>query len=466
LPSDSDLQKPAAGAHLGFFARLRSARPRRAVSPSEQTSFAPSLPSGDAPSSAPRPLRDNYGFECDCPPALADAKLDVVFVHGLLGSPLTTWRTLPLRYGAEAEAAAAPLLQMRVREGDSAPTRRSSAFDRVTTEVDEWTPWLFGEEPEIELPEESNSPSSLPLPPPPPPPPPPLSPPPLAGALPQPPAQANVVPTSAREAARSLIRRGHEGLEDEGLDHFANPNVICWPQEWLPRDLCACSGNVRILSVGYHSSISTWGGSTSNLNTRSKRFLAKLKAAGVGQGEGRRVVFVTHSMGGLLVKQILADADEDPRYRYLLENTAGVAFYATPHLGVWFPQLAKFAGVLVRPSSDVEDLAQGSATLLALNEKMRSFKHVQLLSFGESRSMSLGPLFRTVVVPAESANPGVGAFRLLDADHLGICKPAGRSDPIYSELVDWIHGVVSLPRTAARGGGGGAAPAADDNDFV
>jgi len=114
------------------------------------------------------------------------------------------------------------------------------------------------------------------------------------------------------------------------------------------------SGAVRIISVGYRSVLSTWTNAvTQPLPERSKKFLRKLEQAHVGRTDWipvaaasgdhapesatsalrmrlrrRKVIFVCHSMGGLLVKQMLADAQADPAYRHIFENTAGSLHYS------------------------------------------------------------------------------------------------------------------------------------------
>lgn len=78
----------------------------------------------------------------------------------------------------------------------------------------------------------------------------------------------------------------------------------CWPKDWLPED---CP-NIRIIGVNYETSISTWTEfcphtqKKRNLDERSNEMMMQLLKAGVGD---RPIVWITHSMGGLLVKNIL-----------------------------------------------------------------------------------------------------------------------------------------------------------------
>ena len=57
--------------------------------------------------------------------------------------------------------------------------------------------------------------------------------------------------------------------------------------------------------------------------------LEKLWTAGVGQ---RPTVFVCHSMGGLLVKEMLLLAHKDERYKEVAHHAAGVVSHSSPCL--------------------------------------------------------------------------------------------------------------------------------------
>lgn len=80
----------------------------------------------------------------------------------------------------------------------------------------------------------------------------------------------------------------------------------CWPRDWLSKD---CQ-NLRIIGINYDTSLSMWapicpaGKVKFTLEERSQDFLGKLLAVGVGN---KPIVWVTHSMGGLIVKKILCN---------------------------------------------------------------------------------------------------------------------------------------------------------------
>lgn len=92
-----------------------------------------------------------------------------------------------------------------------------------------------------------------------------------------------------------------------------------------------------------------------------------------------------------------------------------------------------------------------------------------MLSFVEGQPTPFAPqsfLPRVVIVPRKSAYPGFGGVRLLPGnDHVDVCKPCGRGDPIYAETLAFVRRALGLPEGGGgegRGGegGGGAAGAA------
>ena len=122
-----------------------------------------------------------------------------------------------------------------------------------------------------------------------------------------------------------------------------------------------------------------------------------LSDAGVGRN-GKKVVFITFSMGGLVAKRALVD-DE-----LLRENTLGVVFFATPHLGSPIADYAYYTsvgGFIVSPF--VEDLSRKSKQVLSLHEAyMNNCKDIRNFSVCETAETDIGAGLKATVVPLES----------------------------------------------------------------
>jgi len=276
-----------------------------------------------------------------------------------------------------------------------------------------------------------------------------------------------------------------------------------WPRDWIPDAF----PSARVTSLGYSTSLtmkSTGELHSRTLEARAAEMAAKLEAAGVGQ-DGRRIVWVVHSMGGLIVKQILlnlAMAEERERERErertsaggpgmrrqpsspassaLLRQTAGVVFYSTPHLGTWIPNgMLSHQNMLSRaffPSYELLDL-QNVGKLRELNARFKA--HVieggmtahaatggsardplPTLSLGEGIGTPLLHLNRATqrvvswrFVMPDSSRPGFGQFLYFPTqNHLTICKPKTMLDENYTAVRKFIAQAIrtSTPTHGSR----------------
>lgn len=124
------------------------------------------------------------------------------------------------------------------------------------------------------------------------------------------------------------------GLNPKGdVNHARNTwtheNGTFWPESLLPELL----PTARILLFAYNSSIlrnasnvPVAGHAQSLLNdVHNKRLEAK--------ETHRPLIFIAHSLGGLLVKQALIEAQLNAKYGCLKASTYGLVFFATPHKG-------------------------------------------------------------------------------------------------------------------------------------
>ena len=165
--------------------------------------------------------------------------------------------------------------------------------------------------------------------------------------------------------------------------------------------------------------------------------------AGYGIGE-RPIVFVAHSLGGILVKMVLRKscASDDQDWRRVAESTRLVFFLATPHLG---SELANLGKAIPYTSKHVALLANEVGLLEDLNGHYRAFANnredLTTVAYYEKHATK-----GVVVVSRESADPGVaGATPIaVDKDHINICKPSDSEDTVYMGVKRRIQKLLQL----------------------
>ncbi|KAI3522115.1 hypothetical protein L1887_11594 [Cichorium endivia] len=226
----------------------------------------------------------------------------------------------------------------------------------------------------------------------------------------------------------------------EKIDEEAGKQGTFWPAEWLSADF----PHARLFSLKYKTNLTQWSGASLPLQEVSAMLLEKLITAGIGN---RPVVFVTHSMGGLVVKQMLHQARRENKDS-LVSNTVGVVFYSCPHFGSKLADLPWRMGFVLRPAPTIGELRSGSPRLIELNDFIRRLHKqgsLDVLSFCETKVTPIvegygGWAFRLEIVPIESSFPGYGKLVVLEStDHVNSCKPISRSDPSYSETLHLLH---------------------------
>ncbi|XP_042494170.1 uncharacterized protein LOC122073628 isoform X2 [Macadamia integrifolia] len=226
----------------------------------------------------------------------------------------------------------------------------------------------------------------------------------------------------------------------ENIDMDAGKEGTFWPGEWLPTDF----PRARLFSVKYKTNLTQWSGASLPLQEVSSLLLKKLTAAGIGS---RPVVFVTHSMGGLVVKQLLSQAKAENLNKFV-NNTIGVVFYSCPHFGSKLADMPWRMGFVLRPAPTIGELRSGAPRLIELNDFIRHLHNkglLEVLSFSETKVTPLvegygGWAFRMEIVPIESAYPGFGELVVLDStDHINSCKPISRTDPSYTETLHFMQ---------------------------
>ncbi len=112
-------------------------------------------------------------------------------------------------------------------------------------------------------------------------------------------------------------------------------NTGCfWPFDLVPDDF----DNVRILTYGYDSSPTHfYKGSTiqMTITQHAQQLLQQITNART-QCRGRPIIFVAHSLGGILVKDMIIHSGKyeyQPKFLDVSKCTFAIIFFGTPHLG-------------------------------------------------------------------------------------------------------------------------------------
>lgn len=240
-----------------------------------------------------------------------------------------------------------------------------------------------------------------------------------------------------------------------------------WP-DWLHDE---CSG-VGVFALQYPAAPSEWLGHAMPIQDRGVNVLSRLLAEDLLLS--RRCLFVGHSLGGLVTKQLLHAAKQESekgneRAQRLLDAYCGAVFLATPHYGSAYAHVLQFFGAVAQASAAIRDLERENAHLHTLNEW---FRHWALLRpsrhkvFFETQGCPVGPetgagrflgIFSRqaarktfgLIVERSSANPNLTAVtpQPLDKDHLSICKPVNRRDEVFVHVRDFVRALAANPPT-------------------
>jgi hypothetical protein len=200
-------------------------------------------------------------------------------------------------------------------------------------------------------------------------------------------AQADIVfvhglqghPRKTWAVQQTIKKKGWRKLFGESkskLDSGAeSEKVEYWPEQLLPLD----QKNIRLLTYGYDSKVTKGFAEPNSKNGIFEHGGSLLKAVGRHRATclGRAIIFVAHSLGGLVVKQALIEAkkqaDRDNHLYDVYVSTYAVIFLGTPHRGAspahWGSILSAIAEAALIDSNRTilkELVPSGSSKLLEL----------------------------------------------------------------------------------------------------
>jgi triacylglycerol esterase/lipase EstA (alpha/beta hydrolase family) len=100
---------------------------------------------------------------------------------------------------------------------------------------------------------------------------------------------------------------------------------------WLRDDLPQYVPESRIFLYEYNST-AAYGKDRDTFNGKANELLEAIRIER-DEVESKPILLLGHSMGGLLIKQALITAHNNPKYTSIKDATTGLAFFATSHNG-------------------------------------------------------------------------------------------------------------------------------------
>jgi hypothetical protein len=219
-----------------------------------------------------------------------------------------------------------------------------------------------------------------------------------------------------------------------------------WPY-WLAAD--PALGSVGIWSLGYAAASSKWRGSALPLSGIAQTAIHSLE----GKIGGRPLVFIVHSLGGLVVKKMVRRAwdysDVRAECRVVRESLRGIVFLATPHAGALLGSVVDRLGVLYGATAVIESLRKNDSEMREVGELFAKLadmnRDIKIRSYYETEKY-----MKTLVVDEASANPGISHVESIPVpgkNHIDICKCKGQDDTVYREVREFILRIIESDRS-------------------
>ncbi|KAF7591487.1 hypothetical protein BBP40_001533 [Aspergillus hancockii] len=214
-----------------------------------------------------------------------------------------------------------------------------------------------------------------------------------------------------------------------------NREKTFWPVDLLPFSV----PNVRVLLFAYNSSI-TWNSAIAGVKDHATTLLNLLILKRKESPE-RPLIFICHSLGGLVVKQALLL--DDPKFQEAIKSTRGLVFFATPHrgatgdaVGVGFICADIVRAIQREGRNPLPELLQRDSALADTLSRLFEAKLDQfnIISVYETRSMK--PYGIIVGKTSAVLDLPQGETKIdIDRDHSTICKFPGPENPGYRQFI-------------------------------
>ncbi|KAI8175911.1 Vegetative incompatibility protein HET-E-1 [Colletotrichum sp. SAR 10_75] len=226
----------------------------------------------------------------------------------------------------------------------------------------------------------------------------------------------------------------------EGTDivaiHGLNGHYLkTWTDEktgtnWLKSFVPQIVPVARVMSFWYNSTVQ-FSKSTSDIDVFSDQLLEGLLAERESiEEQDRPLIFICHSLGGLVFKQAYLKALDSDEHMFLAKRISGVFFFGTPHKGsslaswsTMTARLLKTASLGANTNTQLsKDLEPNSKRMANISEAfLKRCSSLKIISCYETLKMDY---LNTLVVEKDSAVLGHSSEKAIaiESDHRGMCR--------------------------------------------
>ena len=201
--------------------------------------------------------------------------------------------------------------------------------------------------------------------------------------------QIGLFELSKSDTAKAVDVVAVHGLQGDAYKTWTHENHTLWLRDMLPAEV----PSARIMTFGYESAVA-FSNSVSGIRDKALDLLNRLSAKRNDDTHRRPIVFICHSLGGIIVKRALILAHErSSEFHDILTHTKAIAFLAVPHKGsgtAWWGNFAanvlKGASIgLSTNSALVADLRKDSGALTDMQKQsIERIQHLKMYTFYET----------------------------------------------------------------------------------
>jgi protein SERAC1 len=238
------------------------------------------------------------------------------------------------------------------------------------------------------------------------------------------------------------------GLRGHFQNTWTNDSGDYW-LNWLAEDF----PSLNIYSASYDSSFfaSIGKGGGPSLGERASMLMDVVVSR---RTSDRPLIFVCHSLGGLIVKQMLRKSSDSSnvRRKRLCQQANSTIFIATPHQGAKLANsMSAVLGLFT--SKTVSELSSGIEPLSDLGSWFSNWAHRKSLKVESYHEVEKTK--GVLVVDHLTSNPNVlGCDPVaVQADHVSITKPETRSAQIYKSISAHLHDAIQTSKSEAVNSG-------------